>query len=62
MRLNSFEATYGANGQASDYVSNVTVFDRGTKVRNKDIRVNDFLSVDGVNVYQQDYGWARPSS
>jgi cytochrome c biogenesis protein ResB len=43
-------------------VSNVTVFDRGTKVRNKDIRVNDFLSVDGVNVYQQDYGWARPSS
>jgi len=22
------------------------------------IRVNEFLSVDGVNVYQQDYGWA----
>ncbi len=26
--------------------------------RPRNIRVNDFLSVDGVNVYQQDYGWA----
>jgi cytochrome c biogenesis protein len=39
-------------------VSNVSVFQRGTKVETKDILVNDFLSVDGVNVYQQDYGWA----
>ncbi len=58
MRLNNFEATYAANGEASDYVSNVTVFDRGKKIETKNIRVNDFLSVDGVNVYQQDYGWA----
>ncbi len=58
LRLNKFEATYASNGEASNYVSNVSVFDGGRKVATKDILVNDFLSVDGVNVYQQDYGWA----
>ena len=58
LRLNSFEATYASNGEASDYVSNVSVFDHGTELQTQNIRVNDFLSVDGVNVYQQDYGWA----
>ena len=58
LRLNSFEATYAANGEASNYVSNVSVYDHGRKVTTRDILVNDFLSVDGVNVYQQDYGWA----
>jgi len=58
MHLNSFEATYGSNGAASDYVSNVTVLDKGRPVLSKEIRVNDFLSYDGINVYQQDYGWA----
>ena len=58
LRLNNFEATYAANGEASNYVSSVTVFDRGREVQTKSILVNDFLSVDGVNVYQQDYGWA----
>ena len=58
LRLNSFEATYASNGEASNYVSNVTVLDHSRKVETKDILVNDFLSVNGVNVYQQDYGWA----
>ena len=58
MRLNSFRATYAANGEASDYVSDVSVADRGQAVFTKDIRVNDFLGYDGVAVYQQDYGWA----
>jgi cytochrome c biogenesis protein len=58
LRLNSFEATYASNGEASDYVSNVTVLDHGKAVKTQNIRVNDFLSVDKVNVYQQDYGWA----
>lgn len=58
LRLNSFDATYASNGEASDYVSNVSVFDHGKELQTKDIRVNDFLSVDNVNVYQQDYGWA----
>ena len=58
LRLNSFEATYASNGEASNYVSNVTVYDHGKKVETKNILVNDFLSVDNVNIYQQDYGWA----
>ncbi len=58
LRLNSFEATYASNGEASNYVSNVSVYDRGKKVETKNILVNDFLSVDNVNIYQQDYGWA----
>jgi cytochrome c biogenesis protein ResB len=58
MRLDSFSATYAANGEATDYVSNVTVFDGSREVEKKAIRVNDFLGYDGVNVYQQDYGWA----
>ena len=39
-------------------MSNVSVLDHGKKVETKNILVNDFLSVDNVNVYQQDYGWA----
>ena len=39
-------------------MSNVTVLDHGRTVQTKNVLVNDFLSVDGVNVYQQDYGWA----
>jgi cytochrome c biogenesis protein len=58
LRLNKFEATYAPNGEASNYVSNVSVFDRGKELETKNILVNDFLSVDGVNVYQQDYGWS----
>jgi cytochrome c biogenesis protein len=58
MRLNSFKASYATTGEASDYVSNVTLTDHGRTVETKDIRVNDFLGYDGVNVYQQDYGWA----
>ena len=58
LRLNHFSATYQSSGEASDYVSNVTVIEHGRAVETKDIRVNDFLGYDGVNVYQQDYGWA----
>ena len=58
LTLNRFSATYQANGQPDDYVSNVTVRRNGAVVTNKDIRVNDFLDVDGVDVYQQDFGFA----
>ena len=58
MRLNNFRASYAANGEASDYVSSVSVIDHGHTVLTKDIRVNDFLGYDDVAVYQQDYGWA----
>ena len=58
MRLDGFSASYAANGEASDYVSNVSVVDGGRRVESKAIRVNDYLGYRGVDVYQQDYGWA----
>jgi cytochrome c biogenesis protein len=58
VRLNRFTASYAANGEASDYVSDVTVLDHKRAVLRKDIRVNDYLGYDGIAVYQQDYGWA----
>jgi cytochrome c biogenesis protein len=58
VQLNKFTATYQPNGQANDYVSNVTVYDNGKPVMTKDVRVNDFLGYNDVDFYQQDYGWA----
>jgi cytochrome c biogenesis protein len=58
VQLNSFHAGYAANGAPTDFVSNVTIYENGRAVESKDIRVNDFLSRQGVAFYQQDYGWA----
>ena len=58
VQLNRFAARYQPNGQADDYVSNVTVFDHGRAVMTRDVRVNDFLGYRDVDFYQQDYGWA----
>jgi cytochrome c biogenesis protein len=58
VRLDKFNVTYQANGQAQDYVSSVTVLRDGSPVMTKDVRVNDFLGYDDVEFYQQDYGWA----
>lgn len=58
IRLDRFRATFQPNGQPADFVSRVTVVDHGRPVVTKDIRVNDFLAYDGVDVYQQDYGFA----
>jgi cytochrome c biogenesis protein ResB len=58
VHLNSFKVSYQPNGQPQDFVSNVTALRGGQAVATKDIRVNDFLGVDGVDFYQQDYGWA----
>ena len=58
VRLDHFSATFQPNGQPQDFVSSVTVLDRGRPVQSKDIRVNDFLSYQGIDFYQRDYGWA----
>ena len=58
VRLNSFRAPLQTNGMPSDFVSNLTVRDGGRAVVTKDVRVNDFLGYNGVDFYQQDYGWA----
>ncbi|TMC46808.1 MAG: cytochrome c biogenesis protein ResB [Chloroflexi bacterium] len=58
VQLNRFSATYAASGAPTDFVSDVTVYDHGQPVLRKNIRVNDFLEYNGVDYYQQDYGWA----
>lgn len=57
-QLNHFSVSYAPDGEARDFVSNVTVFDGGKPVRTQDVRVNDFLTAGGVALYQEDYGWA----
>ena len=58
VQLNRFAAPLLPTGMPADFVSNVTVYDGGRPVLTKDVRVNDFLGYDGVDFYQQDYGWA----
>lgn len=58
VRLNGFTASYAANGEASDYVSNVSLIDSGKRVLTQNIRVNENLGYRDVSIYQQDYGWA----
>lgn len=55
VRLEDFDATYRATGLPKDFVSRVQVSgSEGTQ----EIRVNHPLSVEGVKLYQQGYGWA----
>lgn len=58
VRLDRFRASYAPNGEASDYVSDVTIMRRGQVLGHQALRVNDPVKVDGVSIYQQDYGWA----
>lgn len=56
--LNKFNVTYADNGEPSDFVSNITVYDHGHAIKTQDVRVNEALNYDNVTLYQQDYGWA----
>ncbi|HXA42706.1 MAG TPA: cytochrome c biogenesis protein ResB [Candidatus Solibacter sp.] len=58
VRVDSFNASYYANGKPQEFVSHVEVFDGGRKVMQKDIRVNDYLEYRGVKFYQASYGWS----
>ncbi len=58
VQLNRFSAPLQANGMPSDFVSNMTVYDGGRQVLTQDVRVNEYLGYNGVDFYQQDYGWA----
>jgi cytochrome c biogenesis protein len=53
VRVEDFDASYHPSGLPSDFVSRVEVGDR-----EHTIRVNEPLSVEGVKLYQQGYGWA----
>ena len=58
VQLNKFRAPLQSNGMPSDFVSNMTVYDSGKQVLTQDVRVNEYLGYNGVDFYQQDYGWA----
>ena len=58
VQLNKFSAPLQPNGMPSDFVSNMTLYDSGRAVLTQDVRVNDYLGYNGVDFYQQDYGWA----
>ncbi|HEY2594055.1 MAG TPA: cytochrome c biogenesis protein ResB [Chloroflexota bacterium] len=58
VQLNSFRAPLQSNGMPSDFVSSMTLYDAGRPVVTQDVRVNEFLGYNGVDFYQQDYGWA----
>jgi cytochrome c biogenesis protein len=54
-----FDATYRSTGLPRDFVSRVRVTGSDGEMEGIDeIRVNDPLSIEGVRVYQQGYGWA----
>jgi cytochrome c biogenesis protein ResB len=58
VQLNRFSAPLQSNGMPSDFVSNMTVYTGGRPVLTQDVRVNEYLGYNGVDFYQQDYGWA----
>lgn len=58
LTLDKFVAAYGPSGQASDYASTMTVTGPGRAPVTSVIRVNHYLAIDGLHIYQQDYGWA----
>jgi cytochrome c biogenesis protein len=58
VHVDSFNASYYANGKPQDFVSHVVVLDQGRKVTEKDIRVNQYLEYRDIKFYQGSYGWA----
>ncbi|MGC8460408.1 MAG: cytochrome c biogenesis protein ResB [Candidatus Dormibacteria bacterium] len=58
LHLNSFVAKYGAGGVASLYKSSLTVYQHGKPILTRNVEVNHYLAIDGIHIYQQDYGWA----
>jgi cytochrome c biogenesis protein len=59
LRVDDFDATYYPSGVPREFVSRVEVIDpSGRPAGDREIRVNEPLSFEGVKVYQQGYGWA----
>ena len=58
VKLDRFNASYYTNGKPSDFVSHVEVLDQGRKVKEQDIRVNEYMAYRDVKFYQANYGWA----
>ena len=59
VRLENFDATYYPDGLPRDFVSRVEVTGADVgPLTPSDIRVNQPLSVEGLKLFQQGYGWA----
>jgi cytochrome c biogenesis protein len=59
VKLNSFESRFRNTGQPMDFVSNVELLaPDGTPIRSQDIRVNHPAQIDGLSIYQINWGWA----
>ncbi|MDA8234007.1 MAG: cytochrome c biogenesis protein ResB [Clostridia bacterium] len=56
IRIDKAWQEYGANGQVSDYFSELTVMQNGQEVKSKKIEVNDPLVHNGVKFYQSSMG------
>lgn len=58
LQVVSFADTYHPDGRPKDYVSNVILYEGGTKVAQQDVRVNTPLRYDGVKFNQASFGIA----
>ncbi|MDD4601765.1 MAG: cytochrome c biogenesis protein ResB [Negativicutes bacterium] len=56
LKLNTFTTQYYDDGSVSDWVSNITVEQNGTKVLSQEVKVNQPLDYNGIMVYQFSYG------
>lgn len=56
VRCDSFDIKFYPDGTPSDYISKVTVLEKGREVQSYTIRVNDPATYRGVSFYQATYG------
>lgn len=59
LHLNDFRSDFRRTGQPMDFVSDVDLLNPdGSPLRREDIRVNHPASVEGISIYQINFGWA----
>lgn len=60
LHLREFESAFLETGQPMDFVSRVDLLDPddGSRLRSQDIRVNHPATVNGISIYQINFGWA----
>jgi len=56
IRCNKFNVTLYDSGMPKEYLSNLTIIKNGKELFTQDIRVNDPLRFEGVNIFQSSYG------
>ncbi len=57
LRLNEFRIDFNADRSPSQYVSEVTVLERGQEIKDVSISVNNPLNHEGVRAYQSSFGY-----